>query len=938
MQRIASWFLAGALLAAGCGDEAAPPPMDVPAADTHAALDAPPDAPPPDTTPDTAAPDAALDAGPRDVPPPDTGARDTGAATLDVPPATDTGPRDATPDRPLLDVPADTGPAFLAGPTGGSAIALTPDGLLALVANRTARSLAVMAYVGGATPVVSRLHLLATGDGSEPWQVAIGPDGDTGYAILRGTRRAIKVTGLHGVPVIAAAAAATGAEPTGLALAPSGRRLYVANWGEGTVTVVDTTAMTVVNTIDLNATLAATGMLGAVAARPGLAHPRAVVVTNDGDRDESDEALYVTEFFGQRRLAGAPTTLARFDQDRVGVVYRVPLATGRAEVRTLAPVADIGLRDATNTAAGCVPNQLHAAAISNGRVYVTAGCASPRGPVGPSSAAAPADVANFKTLHTAALFVLDAATGNERPAERVLLNPRFQALYDARRTPDDATRRMPLVPVALAFSGTTAYVAAYGADALFRVRFNTTGSFAEAGAGAALPPYVDLAPEGLDPVGVAINPSGANALVVSEHSRAVSVAVLATQTAEASTAAAPAPTGAELTTANGRRAFVTGTGRWSLRGQAWSSCESCHPDGLSDGVTWFLPRGPRQTPSLAGAFDRADPTRQRIFGWTAALDELADFEGFVRDVSGGVGAIVHRPHDGATPPVISAADRIVYDGAAPTPPQVATADAHDGLDGAAATIATRTATDPVRSALDDWDALLRYVRAVRAPAAPADLDEADVAAGRAVFVEGRCAGCHGGPLWSLARRFYTPGEATNDPVRGTLATRSWTRPAGFPAALAPATARFRTTPLDPANDQLACALRTVGTFAAGRGVAPTGVDVLEVRANGLGATTAPMTAAAQGATGFAPPSLVGLAASAPYLHAGQARTLEELLTATFRAHHQAFNGAFLAAEDPARVRRLVAFLLSLDDRATPVAVPDPLPGTAPFDPDLCGLF
>ena len=42
--------------------------------------------------------------------------------------------------------------------------------------------------------------------------------------------------------------------------------------------------------------------------------------------------------------------------------------------------------------------------------------------------------------------VLDVATGSELVGSRVLLNQRYYALYDARRDPDNAARRMPLLP------------------------------------------------------------------------------------------------------------------------------------------------------------------------------------------------------------------------------------------------------------------------------------------------------------------------------------------------------------------------------------------------------------------------------------------------------------------------------------------------------------
>src|SRR5205085_4412365 len=72
----------------------------------------------------------------------------------------------------------------------------------------------------------------------------------------------------------------------------------------------------------------------------------------------------------------------------------------------------------------------------------------------------------------------------------------------------------------------------------------------------------------------------------------------------------------ETSTLKGRLFFNTGLGRWSLRGQGWGACQSCHPDGLSDNVTWYFGRGPRQSTSLDGSFS-SDGSVQRLFNWSA---------------------------------------------------------------------------------------------------------------------------------------------------------------------------------------------------------------------------------------------------------------------------------------------------------------------------------
>src|SRR5262249_27851747 len=150
----------------------------------------------------------------------------------------------------------------------------------------------------------------------------------------------------------------------------------------------------------------------------------------------------------------------------------------------------------------------------------------------------------------------------------------------------------------------------------------------------------------------------------------------------------------------------------------------------------------------------------------------------------------------------------------------------------------------------NWDDIQAYVKQIRAPRAVVGAAASDVAAGQALFVQNNCAGCHGGPLWTISKRFYTPGAANNDNATGALVTTKWTRPVGFPAALVPATASFRLSPFDGANDQITCVLRNVGTFPATppTGVAPAGVVVKEVRAGGgVGnPPVASMTVTAQG--------------------------------------------------------------------------------------------
>jgi DNA-binding beta-propeller fold protein YncE/cytochrome c553 len=842
--------------------------------------------------------------------------------------------------------------------TNGSAVVLTRDDAITVATNRTANTISIFSNtLGGATPAATRTAVIpAAATEAEPWAAVIGNDDNTAYVILRRTQELVRVSSLRSVPTITARIN-VGSEPTGLAISPMGGHVYVANWADGTVSDVNVTGatMTVARTINLNPALGGAGSLGptvtGTTTRPGLAHPRAIVITNDNDTDESDETVYVTEFFAQRVQAGVtglPSDISRTDIDHRGLVYHFSVGTPTVNTITLPRFTATGFG-----ASGCFPTQLYAAALKGPRLFVTSLCESPRGPV-----------AAQENLF-AAIMVVNTTTQQPEAANHVLLTRQFQDRYEATATavPDTAARRFPLIPNDIAFLPTSsvAYVSSYGSDAIFRVQFAADGSLAGVG-NSPSQHFIDLggaaAPAGPGrlPIGIAVaNTTAGRAVALNENTRNLSLIDLGTQVAAAVVASADPPAAGRATNDNlGRRFFVTGLGRWSRNGQGWGSCEGCHPDGLTDNVTWSFAAGPRQTTSLDGTFDRSGD-HQRILNWTGIFDEVHDFEGNTRGASGGVGALVHRNNDGATPPVVSNADRIINDGSAVTAPQLATATPQAGLSGSTRSITAGTpGTAPVRSTLEDWEQIDLYVRTIRPPRAPSTLVADDVTAGRTLFTN-NCAGCHGSPagsnLWTIARRFYEPNEARNNPVTGTLRTTTYT---GFPTAFAalnqpsangvgaiPGTAPFRILTATimaqgaGGGDQISCILRSVGTIGgttmAPTAVVPAGVPVFEVRANG--------TAAAMGVTGFNPPALVGMGSGAPFFHGGNARTLEEMLDNVFRSHHQAMAANFLDPTDTNRardVRQLVAFLLSIDDDTMPVALPANIPGVG--NPDLCRTF
>ncbi len=728
--------------------------------------------------------------------------------------------------------------------------------------------------------------------GSMPVGVVIHPDDLTAFVVLRKAGKLAKVTGLDKLTPGSGGEVQVGSEPTGVALSPTGAIAVVANFGDTTVTLVDTATMTALATVDVGG------------------NPRAVAVTNDGDGDDEDEKAYVTLFYG------APVSEAT-DDGRIGKVVEVDLGA-RLKTATfdLAPIADTGFGvpqadGGVGASVGCSPNQLFNIALNNGKAYITHVCAAPKGPV-------------FKFTNVfAGLSVIDlAARAEDRgPTGSVALSKLVAAQ-------GGATAALLGVPIELDFKlGTNvAYVVAQAADKVQRVHFK--GS--DVRGPIVLGPDSNFAQMDLKgtggikvPLGIVVAHTKAQAFVNNWVDRSVQVLDLGLQTADGEplpSASKPAVTTQEARELAGKKFFFTGTGRWADRGV--SSCGSCHPDGLSDNLTWVFAAGPRQTTPLDGTFSKLNPDDQRALNWTAIFDELHDFELNTRGTSGGKGAITTAPDDLPFPLGVGK----VLNGRT-----VATR--NDNLSGSTKDVVTSNAL------LKDWDDIEAYVKKVHANTAPRAQDSAAVARGRAVFQAANCHTCHGGAKWTVSRVPYRPSVEKNGSLPGddnvpaaASGLRTELRTGGvlpFPnpnintdtrkvdveriAGAGPGGAELVVAP-----ERITCVLRAVGTFDA--------ANAIEKKANG---------AQAQGFKGFNPPSLLGLATSAPYLHHGAAKTLEELFSGKFANHHQAGNALFLAnggttAQEKAEVADLIAFLKAIDERTELFAIP--------ANQDICGGY
>jgi cytochrome c peroxidase len=713
------------------------------------------------------------------------------------------------------------------------------------------------------------LSLVSTGD--EPSAVVLHPDLQSAFVANRAAATVVRIDGIDGGAPRVSAPVPVGSEPTGLALSPGGTYLYVAEHAEGRVSVFATKTMKLVAVVD------------------APEHPFALAVTNDGDDDEGDELLVVPEFFGEAAGGGEATNDGR--KGRVRLYGALDLKP-RSAIE-LAPIDSGFAPDGAPAGTPSVltsPNQLSSAVVQNGKVYLTSVSASPAAPV------------VFNSNVFPVMYVADLATGQEDRGPAGTIN---LAVGVREVVPEGEPKLFlaDLVDMAFVADSQIGYALSRGADAIQRVVFEPGGvTF-----GSTQNAQIDLLkkPAGSEracqaPTGIVTRHQGTRAYVNCWITRALGVVDLASQSLAAVANADALPGDAEgEAVALGKRFFFTGRGRWSK--EAWSSCASCHPGGLSDGITWAFPAGPRQTTSLDGSFSHGPgEQQQRIFNWTGIFDELHDFERNTRGVSGGLGAVTSSP--------------------AGTCGQLAT-EQPKTLGGNLAQPVKEVQDEP-DGCTTDFDDIDAYVRTIRPPRGLRTLDEAAVARGAKLFgaptaseSNGNCVACHGGKGFTASRRFFTPSSATN----AALASEPFEPPAAWPASWNQHVVQIANQPLasDPSADaagpnQVACVLRNVDSFGVPGDDALTAS--LELRDNGK---------RAQGAGGFNIPSLYGLSLGAPYLHHGQAQSLEELFEdPAWATHLRAGNAVFLSSGDAAQQRDdLRQYLLSIDATTPERAIP-----------------
>lgn len=629
---------------------------------------------------------------------------------------------------------AQSSPARFAGPMSSQPLALTSDDRFLIVANPDNDSVSFFDVRQDRNRRLAQVPVQ-----KEPNGVAFSPDSRTAYVAntVSGTVSVIPLNLANGVIQRPSQHIAVGTEPYSLLMTPNGTKLYVANSRSNDVSVIDTATNTVEKTI--------TGV--------GL-EPRGLAMTNDGDAQDNDETLYVTNFLA----LPVPGKLDGADDSKQGIIAVVPTSTNAvATAIAVKPVADTGFKatgdalarvapgDPANPAnftfvTGAYPNQLNNIAIKGNYAFVPNTGASPNGPV------------RFDVNTQSLLSVIHL--GFNEDAGRTI------NLHKAVADQANPSRLFVTQPWAMAFehSGLDAYVVSASSNVVLKVATDASTGAATVQNDPSDPSRVQQIKVGKNPRGIVIDTGDTRAYVMNYVSRDVSVialnagpeAVIATMPS----APLPAPGTPEDKIHVGRELYNTSvgvfdpatpfgpniTGRMSRNG--WGSCASCHPGGLTDNVVWIFAAGPRRTIPQHADFDPGDPQRNgmRMLNWSANRDEQEDFELNIRGVSGGQGLIVLA--DGVTP---------------------------DGNVNDFAPLANAGRNQLKVRGTNAWDGLKAFVQfGIRSPISPVSKTDPDVISGEALFRAANCQQCHGGASWTSSRVRFSPPPAAGQVSAGQL--------------------------------------------------------------------------------------------------------------------------------------------------------------------------
>ena len=825
--------------------------------------------------------------------------------------------------------------ASAATPTNSSPISMSADGKLVWVVNPGSDNVAV---INTATNKV--IKKVAVGD--EPQSVAL--DAANRYAYVAntadGTVTIIRITNANPNNFKAVVAKdlgnkgkiLSGAEPWDIVASPDGRRIYVANSSQDTITVIDATRR-----FSRAGKLISPSLIGYINLRGSKCsankqrhfQPRGLAVTKDSSR------LFVTQFFSFERPGSAQVN----DQGRQGLVCRIDVSSTSRNIKSYKPIGRIAIlprdtgftidKDGNGTADPTFawPNQMQSIVIRGGQAFLPNIAASPEGPL------------RFNVDTEAFVNVIDGINGANQTDGSA---GKFLNLHLGARTPEPGKKKLFFAnPWAIAFTNQSgaghAYVVSAGADLLVKLDVAGNGKLSFTG-GTSTTRYIDLnnpndpstdgVEAGKNPQGIVINKAGTRAYVENFVSRNVSVVNLQTDKVirVIKTAPLPAPGSQEERNLIGAEIFFSSRGHFDrppgttvstderLSSDGWQSCASCHFKGLTDSVVWAFGTGPRKSVPLNATFNPSNRNQQRVLNYSSIFDEVQDFELNIRNVSG-PGPLA-AAQACANPPPPPGAATSTFDpnhgllfadnnnfNQAPCLINSLPAPANAGRHEFTVTLPGSSTAVPALTALKEW---VQF--AVRTPDAPfknaslgaGALKRADVIAGQKLFEQQGCTSCHGPPLFTTSIKDFTSPPAATEIFNERTGT-------------------FTGNPVG--NPYLNRFLRDIGSFNIG---VPNGGNPLGSNIGGpekaSSAIVGGVTQPAQDAlgkdynndgkgNGFSPPSLLGIDASPPYYHNGACETLACVLT---DVKHRTANGTLPDKLSSAAARnKVVAFLRAL---------------------------
>jgi YVTN family beta-propeller protein len=799
-----------------------------------------------------------------------------------------------------------------------SSIALTGDDKRAVVVNRQKNSVSVIR--------VRKDDGSDTGDliaevnvGAEPRSVALSPDDKRAYVTnaVDGTLSTIDLTAA--TPATVGQAVSVGVEPRGVAVTPNGQFAFIANHTSGDVTVVKLATMDVVGHVHVGG------------------NPYAVAITNDGDRNDNDERVFVTELYGELIDPARPDG---FDDAKQGVVvaFRVgdavqgnppltrlllkPMASGfAADRRPFCPTTRRAVQDAgTITFFGGT-----AGADGVPKLAQTTFCpdlnsadASADGPIGKNPQKVYPNMLFGALVRGSQLFVNNVGASPEPP---VRFNVNVQALIGVIDRVHDVETPNSLNLNAQVSKETAPPAGTVSLDKLF---LN-------------------------DIVALDADRRGKNFLVVSRGGNYV---IRATRGADGKLSILDAnnkairfqtgnlPSGVVMSR-NGKRAYTnnelnTSVTAIDLEGNTVLARDINSSTPPDPGTVQYR----RLLGKLAFFTALGMPDKLRTNGtFDFALRDIVPLQHIGKASAGGWSSCASCHDDGHSDNVTwifetGPRQTIALEGTfARNNLQDQRILSWSGVRGSNTDFNNNArgiqggkgfATDvggvdntakvfnhgPKSGISDSLDAMTEWVATVRAPLMPTITPEQDQA-GRGVFVA-NCAACHGGTKWTKSR---SSPLYQDDPVfpEDPIGPNFFAGVKPFDTGLAVAGPQIVSVTRDGKGTLKL--LDNVGTFNA--------ASPIELRGAAAVAGLSTQGFVAFGAAGFNSPSLLGLGTSAPYFHDGSAQTLEDVA-----ARHLLDGGQTIAQKlSPQDLQSLLIFVKSIDEKTA--SVPS---GSDPFLP------